>query len=139
LGANFAKWYRKQTVQSLSLNPATKQYLANKRSELTASFSRLLQTYSNPTAADQLESHTAWNSLLDLTEELSLEIHAGAADVFAQPIAPGSKFDDEVMRDLRPLTGDSESRPQKVVNKTISPLFIDEEELVVLPARVLLE
>jgi hypothetical protein len=139
LGANFAKWYRKQTVQSLSLNPATKQYLANKRSELTASFSRLLQTYSNPTTADQLASHTAWNSLLDLTEELSLEIHAGAADVFAQPIAPGSKFDDEVMRDLRPLTGDSESRPQKVVNKTISPLFIDEEELVVLPARVLLE
>ncbi|GAB5591627.1 hypothetical protein Unana1_06527 [Umbelopsis nana] len=139
LGANFAKWYRKQTVQSLSLNPATKQYLVNKRRELTSSFSRLLQSYSNPITVEQLESHSSWNSLLDLTEELSLEIHAGAADVFAQPIAPGSKFDDEVMRDLRPLTGDSESRPQKVVKKTISPLFIDEEELVVLPARVLLE
>lgn len=139
LGANFAKWYRKQTVQSLSLNPATKQYLANKRRELTASFSRLLQSKSIPTNVEQLNSHDAWNNLLDLTAELSLEIHAGAADVFAQPIAAGSKFDDEVMRDLKPLTGDSESRPQKVVNKTISPLFIDEEELVVLPARVLLE
>jgi hypothetical protein len=139
LGANFAKWYRKQTVQSLSLNPATKQYLANKRRELTASFARLLQSKSIPTNVEQLNSHDAWNNLLDLTAELSLEIHAGAADVFAQPIAAGSKFDDEVMRDLKPLTGDSESRPQKVVNKTISPLFIDEEELVVLPARVLLE
>ncbi|KAI9287073.1 hypothetical protein BC943DRAFT_320629 [Umbelopsis sp. AD052] len=139
LGANFAKWYRKQTVQSLSLNPATKQYLANKRRELASSFSHLLQSKSISTTVEQLNSHDAWNNLLDLTAELSLEIHAGAADVFAQPIAPGSKFDDEVMRDLKPLTGDKESRPQKVVNKTISPLFIDEEELVVLPARVLLE
>ncbi|KAH8556453.1 hypothetical protein BGW37DRAFT_448176 [Umbelopsis sp. PMI_123] len=139
LGANFAKWYRKQTVQSLSLNPATKQYLANKRRELTTSFSRLLQSKSISITVEQLNSHNAWNRLLDLTAELSLEMHAGAADVFAQPIAVGSKFDDEVMRDLKPLTGDSESRPQKVVNKTISPLFIDEEELVVLPARVLLE
>ncbi|CAM0135251.1 hypothetical protein VKS41_000166 [Umbelopsis sp. WA50703] len=139
LGANFAKWYRKQTVQSLSLNPATKQYLANKRQELTDAFARLLQSHSNPTTAAQLATHADWNNLLNLVEELSLEVHAGAADVFAQSIAPGSKFDDEVMRNLKPLTGDRESRPQKVVRKTISPLFIDEEELVVLPARVILE
>jgi hypothetical protein len=86
-----------------------------------------------------LATHADWNNLLNLVEELSLEVHAGAADVFAQSIAPGSKFDDEVMRNLKPLTGDRESRPQKVVRKTISPLFIDEEELVVLPARVILE
>lgn len=131
LGTNFAKWYRRQTVQSLSLNPATKEYLEDMRANLTDEMMRLLNTM---TRTEQDYMHI-WNDILDLCAALSLEIHGGDADVTAQPIAVGSKFDQEIMA----VVGETSGHKDKLVKMVISPLFVDEEEIVLLPARVVLE
>ncbi|KAI9365785.1 hypothetical protein BD770DRAFT_377260 [Pilaira anomala] len=130
LGTNFAKWYRRQTVQSLSLNPATKEYLQDMRNNLTDEMMRLLNTM---TRTQQDYMHI-WNDILDLCAALSLEIHGGDADVTAQPIAVGSKFDQEIMA----VVGETSTHKDKLVKMVISPLFVDEEEVVLLPARVVL-
>lgn len=131
LGTNFAKWYRRQTVQSLSLNPATKEYLEDMRTNLTDEMFKLLNTMTR-TEQDYMP---IWNDILDLCAALSLEIHGGDADVTAQSIAVGSKFDQEIMA----LVGDMSTDTDKLVKMVISPLFVDEEEVVLLPARVVLE
>ncbi|KAI8090477.1 hypothetical protein BDF21DRAFT_357036 [Thamnidium elegans] len=131
LGTNFAKWYRRQTVQSLSLNPATKEYLEDMRNNLTDEMMRLLNTM---TRTEQDYMHI-WNDILDLCAALSLEIHGGDADVTAQPIAVGSKFDQEIMA----VVGETNGHKDKLVKMVISPLFVDEEEVVLLPARVVIE
>lgn len=134
LGTNFAKWYRRQTVQSLSLNPATKEYLADMRNNLTNEMLRLLNTMPKSDGRPSDYMHI-WDDLLELCAALSLEIHGGDADVIAQSIAVGSKFDEEVMA----LVGDMSTHENKAVKMVISPLFVDEEEVVLLPARVVLE
>ncbi|KAI8984708.1 hypothetical protein BDF20DRAFT_861302 [Mycotypha africana] len=213
LGANFAKWYRRQTVQSLSLNPATKEYLQHMRSYVTEQMLGIVNTMlqaaaaaaaaaaataatsptkeghdteehslddndakgnkveegddmedvqqmtttrathentttatSQPTAAvapptaallDQNNLHL-WNELLELCSALSLEIHGGDADVTAQIIAVGSKYDEEIMA---PIGDDLKNTniKDKAVKMVVSPLFVDEDEVVLLPARVVLE
>lgn len=134
LGTNFAKWYRRQTVQSLSLNPATKEYLEDMRNNLTNEMLRLLNTMPKSDGRS-LDYMHIWDDLLELCAALSLEIHGGDADVIAQSIAVGSKFDEEVMA----LVGDMSTHEDKLVKMVISPLFVDEEEAVLLPARVVLE
>jgi hypothetical protein len=134
LGTNFAKWYRRQTVQSLSLNPATKEYLQDMRNHLTDEMVRLLSTMPK-TSGRSLDHMHIWNDILELCAALSLEIHGGDADVSAQSIAVGSKFDEEIMA----VVGNSTDSQDKVIKMVISPLFVDEEEVVLLPARVVLE
>jgi hypothetical protein len=139
LGTNFAKWYRRQTVQSLSLNPATKEYLEDMRNNLTNEMLQLLNTMSSEAATrkeEDMDYMIIWNDILELCAALSLEIHGGDADVTAQSIAVGSKFDEEIMA----LVGDdSKTNNDKLVKMVISPLFVDEEEVVLLPARVVVE
>ncbi|KAI8373392.1 hypothetical protein EDC96DRAFT_476642 [Choanephora cucurbitarum] len=134
LGANFAKWYRRQTVQSLSLNPATKEYLHDMRNHLTDEMLRLLTTMTKRDKVPVEHMHM-WDDILELCAALSLEIHGGDADVTAQIIGVGSKFDEEIMA----LVGDSTATKDRRVGMVISPLFVDEEEVVLLPARVVLE
>ncbi|KAG0756532.1 hypothetical protein G6F57_005422 [Rhizopus arrhizus] len=130
LGSNFAKWYRRQTVQSLALNPATKEYLEDIQRHFTKEMLRLLNT-------DHMDDDMMhiWDYILDLCASLSLEIHGGDADVSVQPIEVGSKYDQEIMAPI----GDVNSAKDKLVKMTISPLFIDEEDIILLPARVVLE
>jgi hypothetical protein len=132
LGSNFAKWYRKQTVQSLSLNPATKDYLEAMRSNLTNEMMQLLATMGN---TDSMDDMRMWNHILDLCAALSLEIHGGDADVSAQPISVGSKYDEEVMA----VIDDADSHDSNIVKMVINSLFVDDEQVVLLPARVVLE
>jgi hypothetical protein len=66
---------------------------------------------------------------------LSLEIHGGDADVTAQSISVGCSYDDQVMA----LVGPNTTTEGKQVKMVISPLFVDEEQVVLLPARVTLE
>jgi hypothetical protein len=132
LGSNFAKWYRKQTVQSLSLNPATKDYLEAMRSNLTNEMMQLLATMGN---TDSMDDMRMWNDVLDLCAALSLEIHGGDTDVSAQPISVGSKYDEEVMA----VIDDTDSHDSNIVKMVINPLFVDDEQVVLLPARVVLE
>ncbi|KAI8882684.1 hypothetical protein K501DRAFT_285726 [Backusella circina FSU 941] len=134
LGSNFAKWYRKQTVQSLSLNPATKEYLEAMRSNLTNEMMQLLSTMQKK-QPESMDHMRIWTNVLDLSAGLSLEIHGGDADVSAQSISVGSKYDEEVMA----VIDDTESHDSKRVKMVISPLFVDDEEVVLLPARVVLE
>lgn len=142
LGTNFAKWYRRQTVQSLSLNPATKEYLEDMRNNLTNEMLQLLNNMPNSAATNKEQGEeedymNIWNDILELCAALSLEIHGGDADVAAQSIAVGSKFDEEIMA----LVGDDSQKTSenKLVKMVISPLFVDEEEVVLLPARVVVE
>ncbi|KAF1807040.1 hypothetical protein FB192DRAFT_1295478 [Mucor lusitanicus] len=134
LGAYFAKWYRRQTVQSLSLNPATKEYLADMRNGLTEEMLRLLSTMPK-TSGRSLDHMHIWDDILEMCAALSLEIHGGDADVTAQSIAVGSSYDDQVMA----LVGPNTTTQGKHVKMVISPLFVDEEQVVLLPARVTLE
>ncbi|KAG0163461.1 hypothetical protein DFQ28_000179 [Apophysomyces sp. BC1034] len=129
LGSNFAKWYRRQTVQSLSLNLATKEYLQQMREKVTEKLVDLLKKSDR-----QLVLERQWDDILDLCTALSLEIHGGDADVSAQPIAAGSKYDEEIMAVIGSVSTDNTT-----VKLVVSPLFIDEDETVLLPARVLLE
>ena len=89
LGSNFAKWYRRQTVQSLTLNPATKEYWQDMHAEMT----KQLKTHLGVGEYDT----GRWDSLLNLCAGLSLEIHGGHADVMVKPIDPGDKYDPEIM------------------------------------------
>ncbi|KAI9251745.1 hypothetical protein BDA99DRAFT_521086 [Phascolomyces articulosus] len=152
LGANFAKWYRRQTVQSLSLNPATKEYLELLRSQMTqkleqmlaegGTVNKLVNGESNTATTEQegrdngiIEHRNLWNDVLDQCTALSLVLHGGEADVSIQPLAIGSKYDEHVMA----VVGDVHADSDKVVKMVISPLFIDDEQVVLLPARVLLQ
>ncbi|KAG2219532.1 hypothetical protein INT45_003097 [Circinella minor] len=162
LGANFAKWYRRQTVQSLSLNPATKEYLEMVRSQMTQKLEQMLaegtgtvnklvngggDENSNSSSnnnnnntqrtgeQDIIEHRNLWNNVLDQCTALSLVIHGGEADVSIQPLVIGSKYDEQVMA----VVGDVHADQDKTVKMVISPLFIDEEQVVLLPARVLLQ
>ncbi|KAI7863854.1 hypothetical protein BDF14DRAFT_1840521 [Spinellus fusiger] len=136
LGSNFSKWYRRQTVQSLSLNPATKEYLEEMRIKMTTRLQELLASMINTKDQDDLiPDRQLWDDILDLCTVLSLEIHRGDADVTPKPIAAGSKYDEEIMA----VVGDSTADKNKTVQLVVSPLFIDEDEVVLLPARVLLE
>ncbi|KAG2190813.1 hypothetical protein INT46_010960 [Mucor plumbeus] len=134
LGAYFAKWYRRQTVQSLSLNPATKEYLADMRNVLTEEMMRLLSTMPK-TSGRSLDHMHIWDDILEMCAALSLEIHGGDADVTAQSISVGCSYDDQVMA----LVGPNTTTEGKQVKMVISPLFVDEEQVVLLPARVTLE
>ncbi|CEP12400.1 hypothetical protein [Parasitella parasitica] len=134
LGAYFAKWYRRQTVQSLSLNPATKEYLADMRDGLTEEMMRLLSTMPK-TSGRSLDHMHIWEDILEMCAALSLEIHGGDADVTVQSIAVGCSYDERVMA----LVGPNTTTEGKHVKMVISPLFVDEEQVVLLPARVTLE
>ena len=159
LGANFAKWYRRQTVQSLSLNPATKEYLEMLRSQMTQKLEQMLaegtgtvnklvnggagennSSGNNNDAEgrgeqDIIDHRNLWNDVLDQCTALSLVIHGGEADVSIQPLVIGSKYDEQIMA----VVGDVHADQDKTVKMVISPLFIDEEQVVLLPARVLLQ
>ncbi|KAI8641548.1 hypothetical protein BD408DRAFT_207181 [Parasitella parasitica] len=134
LGAYFAKWYRRQTVQSLSLNPATKEYLADMRNGLTEEMSRLLSTMSKASGRSLDHMHI-WEDILEMSAALSLEIHGGDADVTIQSIAVGCSYDERVMA----LVGPNTTTEGKHVKMVISPLFVDEEQVILLPARVTLD
>ncbi|KAI8994636.1 hypothetical protein BDB01DRAFT_773501, partial [Pilobolus umbonatus] len=133
LGTNFAKWYRRQTVQSLSLNPATKEYLQDMHRHLTDEMLLLLSNMQKEQDRS-LEYMNMWNGILDLCAELSLEIHGGDADVTVQTLVEGSNYDEDVMA----VVGDMSRDEGKRVKMMISPLFIDEEEVIILPARVVI-
>ncbi|KAI9276158.1 hypothetical protein BY458DRAFT_506543 [Sporodiniella umbellata] len=130
LGSNFAKWYRKQTVQSLALNPATNEYLQNIQEHFTKEILRLLDVDSM-----NEDIKPIWEYILDLCASLSLEIHGGDADVSVQHIQEQSKYDQDIMAPI----GNLNNEHAKSVKMSISPLFIDEDEIVLLPARVVLE
>ncbi|KAI8140262.1 hypothetical protein BJV82DRAFT_623356 [Fennellomyces sp. T-0311] len=142
LGANFAKWYRRQTVQSLSLNPATKEYLELLRGQMTRKLESMLtdggvalKANGNTDHAVTIQHRNLWNDILDQCTALSLVIHGADADVSAQPVAIGTKYDEHVMA----VVGDVHADKDKTVKAVISPLFVDEERMVLLPARVLLQ
>ncbi|KAG0764849.1 hypothetical protein G6F24_004895 [Rhizopus arrhizus] len=127
LGSNFAKWYRKQTVQSLTLNPATKEYLQDIQRHVTKKMLGLLDT---DCMDDELMR--IWDYILELCASLSLEIHRGDADVSVEHLQIGSKYDQDIMAP----TDNISDYKNKLVKMSISPLFIDEEGVVLLPARV---
>ncbi|KAI8369563.1 uncharacterized protein BYT42DRAFT_521597 [Radiomyces spectabilis] len=139
LGSNFAKWYRRQTVQSLSLNPATKEFLQHTQDQLTQRLIEMLGTI--PSIASQghtnpLKGHESlWEEILDLCIALSLEIHGGDSDVSMRCIAVGSKYDEQIMT----IIDDTSAHKNKIVKLAVSPLFIDDDQVILLPARVLLE
>ncbi|KAI9494257.1 hypothetical protein BDB00DRAFT_819435 [Zychaea mexicana] len=150
LGANFAKWYRRQTVQSLSLNPATKGYLEMLRAQMTEKLETMLteggrggNKMVNGSGGDNedhattiIEHRSLWNEVLDQCTVLSLVIHGCEADVSVQAVAVGAEYDEHVMA----VVGDVDHADKdKTVKMVISPLFIDEEQIVLLPARVLLQ
>ncbi|ORZ20229.1 hypothetical protein BCR42DRAFT_408288 [Absidia repens] len=162
LGSSFAKWYRRQTVQSLSLNPATKEYLEHMKEQLSLQLvevlnKREMQKAGQPPKVD----HDAWSDVLHWCRNLSLEIHGGDADVIVQPITTGIDFDADIMTKV---VADDQLERYTISNDTsvpshstpnddasdsvttmgkvkfvISPLFIDEDDRVLLTARVLLE
>lgn len=143
LGSNFAKWYRRQTVQSLSLNPASKEYLEIMRSQLTERLLDMLATFEQSATDEgasappppEIKHRSLWDEILDLCTSLSLAIHAGDADVMIQNPGIGTKYDEDIMA----VIGDVHADKDKRVKLVVSPLFVDEEETVLLPARVLLE
>lgn len=135
LGSNFAKWYRRQTVQSLSLNPATKEHLSQLRAQMTERLVKMLQDIDQDASEKITQHRQVWDEILDLCTALSLEIHGGDADVSVQTLQVGSRYDEDVMA----VVGDIHADKDKTVKAVISPLFVDEEEAVLLPARVLLE
>lgn len=122
LGAHFAKWYRRQTVQSLSLNPASKEHLERLRIDLTDKF------YRN-------QHKQEWDELLEHCAALSLVIHAGDADVTTQQVEQGAKYDPHIMA----VVGDERADDTKSVKTVLTPLFINEEQVVLMPARVILQ
>ncbi|KAI9010458.1 hypothetical protein CLU79DRAFT_773149 [Phycomyces nitens] len=135
LGSNFAKWYRRQTVQSLSLNMATKEYLDQMQNQTTERLSGMLhEVLKMSDQSKPITTGSLWADIMDLCTALSLDIHGGDADVSVQPIAVGVNYDSEIMV----VVGDHH-QDQTKVKCVLSPLFIDEDETVLLPARVLLE
>lgn len=140
LGSSFAQWYRRQTVQSLSLNPATKEYLELRQEQLTMELMQVLAKHEmrksdQPPMVDQ----EAWAEVLQWCRNLSLEIHGGEADVIAQPITPGTEFDADIMTVVADATTTTTTPAGEKVKFVISPLFIDEDDRVLLKARVLLD
>ncbi|KAI8093909.1 uncharacterized protein BX664DRAFT_330948 [Halteromyces radiatus] len=155
LGSSFAKWYRRQTVQSLSLNPATKEYLEHMHEQLSIGLLDILdkhgmQKSNQPAVIDQ----EAWKDVLQWCRNLSLEIHGGEADVIAQPITIGSDYDSDIMlmvadknnnnddddhKTNPDMTSSSSVGERKKVKFVVNPLFIDEDDRVLLLAKVLLE
>ncbi|CAO3592349.1 unnamed protein product [Absidia cylindrospora] len=162
LGSSFAKWYRRQTVQSLSLNPATKEYLEHMKEQLSLQLVEVLNKQEMKKAGQPSKvDHDAWSDVLHWCRNLSLEIHGGDADVIVQPITTGIDYDADIMTKVvaddqlerYTISSDtavpSHSKPKDdaddsvtttgKVKFVISPLFIDEDDRVLLTARVLLE
>ncbi|ORX55666.1 hypothetical protein DM01DRAFT_1335057 [Hesseltinella vesiculosa] len=131
LGSNFAKWYRRQTVQSLALNPATKEYLEHTREQILLQLMDTLASMKKNELRPQV-NHQQWVELMQCCQRLSLEIHGAEADVFIEPITIGTDFDQDSM-----LLA-AASKPQGKVKQVIRPLFINENEQILLSAKVLL-
>ncbi|KAI8341776.1 hypothetical protein BC941DRAFT_414424 [Chlamydoabsidia padenii] len=144
LGSSFAQWYRRQTVQSLSLNPATKEYLEQMQEKLTIELMQILAKH-DMRKSNQLPlvDQEAWADVLQWCRNLSLEIHGGEADVIAQPITPGIDYDSDIMTVVATGGNDNPTSDNitkgKKVKFVVSPLFIDEDDRVLLTARVLLD
>ncbi|ORZ08659.1 hypothetical protein BCR42DRAFT_484495 [Absidia repens] len=149
LGLNFAKWYRRQTVQSLAMNPATHDYLHVVRMLITQHICRVLEA--DPTLVTE---SSEWQDLLDHCARLSLELHSSDQDVLIRPLAPGAPYDQNIMvvvdddkdsplvtaedGDKTEVTLPKEQDPTPTVKSVVCPLFIDEQDQVLLPARVIL-
>jgi hypothetical protein len=114
----------------LTLNPATKEYLQDIQRHVTKKILELLDT---DCMDDELMR--IWDYILELCASLSLEIHRGDADVSVEHLQIGSKYDQDIMAP----TDNISDYKNKLVKMSISPLFIDEEGVVLLPARVVLE
>ncbi|KAI8089680.1 uncharacterized protein BX664DRAFT_263233 [Halteromyces radiatus] len=149
LGVNFAKWYRRQTVQSLARNPATHDYLHAVRMLITQHICRVL-------GADPaiLTESSEWQNLLDYCARLSLELHSGEQDVLIRCISSGTPYDQNIMTavddgNISPLLDETidagtpplmaTQTPKQRIKCMVCPLFVDEQETVLLPARVILE
>ncbi|CAO3592946.1 unnamed protein product [Absidia cylindrospora] len=169
LGSSFAKWYRRQTVQSLSLNPATKEYLEHMQEQLTLQLMELLTKQGMQTSNQQATAtaawvdQAAWMDVLHSCRLLSLEIHGGEADVVVQPISAGVDFDADIMTAVIvddasakyivssssssnnnnsqqvPSSTGNNGSSTKKVKWVLSPLFIDEDDQVLFTAKVLLD
>ncbi|KAI9299921.1 hypothetical protein BJ944DRAFT_273713 [Cunninghamella echinulata] len=145
LGASFAKWYRRQTVQSLSLNPATKEYFEHMKTVLTDQLCTILEKHSmTKSDAPPIVDDILWNNVLHWSRYLSLELHGGEADVIVQPIVEGSPYDQDIMEIIGQEMKNSNNTDDNIsydrkVTFVSSPLFIDEDDNVLLPARVLLD
>jgi hypothetical protein len=137
LGSNFAKWYRRQTVQSLARNPATQDYLHVVRVLITQHICRVLDA--DPSI---LTESTEWQTLLDHCARLSLELHSSEQDVLIRPVAPGTIYDSRIMTVVDGVDSSADAETDKTehpIKSMVCPLFIDEEDTVLLPARVTLE
>ncbi|CAO3592877.1 unnamed protein product [Absidia cylindrospora] len=150
LGLNFAKWYRRQTVQSLAMNPATHDYLHVVRMLITQHICRVLEA--DPTLVTE---SSEWQDLLDHCARLSLELHSSDQDVLIRPLAPGAPYDQNIMvvvdddekdstmvaaedGDMTEATLPKDQGATRTVKSVVCPLFIDEQDQVLLPARVIL-
>ncbi|CAO3610506.1 unnamed protein product [Cunninghamella echinulata] len=145
LGASFAKWYRRQTVQSLARNPATQDYLHAARMLITQHICHILDA--DPA---QLTESTEWQSLLDHCARLSLELHGGENDVIIRSFPSGTLYNQDIMtaiddddhRHQGNTTTTTSPTPNEIdrhIKLMLCPLFIDEDDNVLLPARVILE
>lgn len=148
LGSNFAKWYRRQTVQSLARNPATQDYLHVVRVLITQHICRVLDA--DPA---MLTESTEWQTLLDHCARLSLELHSSEQDVLIRPVAPGTIYDSRIMTVMDGIDPScaadngnaldssvaNANDAEHLIKSMVCPLFIDEEDTVLLPARVTLE
>ncbi|CAO3634754.1 unnamed protein product [Cunninghamella blakesleeana] len=150
LGASFAKWYRRQTVQSLARNPATQDYLHAARMLITQHICRILDA--NPA---ELTESSEWQSLLDHCARLSLELHGGEYDVMIRPFPPHTIYNEDIMtvvdddNNNNNNNKDNENKEEDAstpsndnerhIKLMLCPLFIDEQDNVLLPARVILE
>jgi hypothetical protein len=128
LGTNLSKWYRKQTIQSLLLNAATKEYLNAVKMDVTNKMEALLSTMPKKS----VDSASVWQPILELSASLSLELHQGNNDVRMEPIEIGCTFNDATMVPVRRV--DQHDK----VTMIVSPLFVDEEQTVLLRAKVVL-
>ncbi|CAO3620096.1 unnamed protein product [Cunninghamella echinulata] len=145
LGASFSKWYRRQTVQSLSLNPATKEYFERMKTALKDKLCTILEKHSmTKSDAPPIVDDVLWNNVLHWSRYLSLELHGGEADVVVQPIVEGTLYDQDIMEIIGQDIKNNNSTDNNIsydrkVTFVSSPLFIDEDDNVLLPAKVLLE
>ncbi|KAI9309392.1 hypothetical protein BJ944DRAFT_258572, partial [Cunninghamella echinulata] len=144
LGASFAKWYRRQTVQSLARNPATQDYLHAARMLITQHICHILDA--DPA---QLTESTEWQSLLDHCARLSLELHGGENDVIIRSFPSGTLYNQDIMTAIddddhqhqdstTTTTSSTSNENDRHIKLMLCPLFIDEDDNVLLPARVIL-
>jgi len=122
LGTDAARWHRRSTVQSLAVDPATRAYLQEMRAAFTTHVKGLVNELFGDASQIDLERCAGW------AEELSIEMHSGEVDISTHL---GDVGGEEVV-----VVAEIEGK--KGTRMVLSPLFVDDNGAVVVPARVVL-